>query len=57
MFSIIIDMETEKSADFLMKELIEKYPLLDGRIRKYKEPKITTLDKLIDNSLKKGDNL
>jgi hypothetical protein len=57
MYSIIIDMETEKSAEFLMKELIEKYPLLDGRIRKYQEPKITTLDRLIDSSMKKGDKL
>lgn len=47
MYSIIIDVETEKSTDYLIKELIEKYPLLDGRIKKYKEPEITTLDKLI----------
>jgi hypothetical protein len=50
MYKIIIDMETEKSLDFLMKELIEKYPLLDGRIKKYQEPEITTLDKLIQKT-------
>lgn len=47
MVKIIIDVETEKSADFLMKELSEQYPLLDGRIRVYIEPEITTLDKAI----------
>ena len=48
MYKIIIDMETEKSVDYFIKELSEKYPLLDGRIKKYKEPEITTVDKLIE---------
>ena len=54
MYKIIIDFETEKSVDFFIKELSEKYPLLDGRIKKYKEPEITTLDKLIENERKKN---
>jgi hypothetical protein len=54
MCKIIIDMETEKSADFLMGELLEKYPLLDGRVRKYQEPEITTLDKLIKKAKKEN---
>jgi hypothetical protein len=48
MVKIIIDIETLKSANFLLKELSEKYPLLDGRMKIYKEPEITTLNVLIE---------
>jgi hypothetical protein len=49
MYKIIIDLKTEKSANLLKEELEGIYPLLDGRINIFKQPKIKSLSEVIED--------
>lgn len=50
MLKLIIDVDTEKSAEYLKKEIEEKFPLLDGRIKIGYEAEIKPLDEIIQES-------
>lgn len=49
---IMIDVETEKSAIYLKKEMEDKFPLLDGKVQIMKEAPIVSLSDLIDQQRK-----
>lgn len=47
MFKVIINLDTAKSAKYIMDELEKMFPLLDGRIHLYQEPEIKPLNEVI----------
>lgn len=54
---LMIDVETEKSALYLKKELEEQFPLLDGKVQILKEALIVSLSEIISNERKANSNL
>jgi hypothetical protein len=53
MVKVMIELDTEKSAEYVKNEVEKLFPTLDGRISIYKEPSITTLDKAIEEMRRK----
>lgn len=54
---LMIDVETEKSALYLKKELEEQFPLLDGKVQILKEAPIVSLSEIISNERKANSSL
>lgn len=48
MYSIIIDGLTEKSSKLLKEEIEKQFPLLDGKVKVYKEPEERPLSEIIE---------
>lgn len=48
MYNIIIEGLTEKSSKLLKEEIEKLFPLIDGRVKIYKEPKERPLNEIIE---------
>lgn len=48
-YTIIIEMDSEKSANYLKEQIEEKFPLIEGKVKILKEPEIKPLNEVIED--------
>jgi hypothetical protein len=47
MYRVVINMESEKSANHLKKEIEKTFPLIEGKVRIQKEPEFKPFDEIV----------
>lgn len=56
MYRIVIDLDTERSAEYLKEQIEKQFPLVDGKVKIIKDAEIKPLNKVIEDMKRQGNH-